>query len=185
MLRAEWEFRATTMTKIPPVHELRYLKIAKNYRELTGNLSCLGIDSDNIQEYSNHIYDCWFKLAEEHLDEAKKALLASSTRSIFSRSYYAAYNASKAMRYFANGTVSLKGDDHGKASVDLPDDLTNVADFSANITILYEYRLRADYDNWSDTFKNKTLTPNEAVEMAEEFVEAVRKYMSEKFGIPL
>lgn len=125
---------------------------------------------------------CWFGLAREHLDDAKSAVDGGCPRAAYSRAYYAAYNASKAVRYHANGIVSLKGDDHQKAG-ELPDDFPNVATWSARIPDLYQHRLRADYDNWTDTIKENTSTHTDCVTLAEEFLKECEQYLHNKFGI--
>jgi len=103
-------------------------------------------------------------------------------RSTFSRSYYAAYNASKAIRYIVDGAVSLKGDDHHKASSDLPDDFPDVDRWSGEVTKLYEHRLRADYDNWASTVGEHSLTAQQAMDLATEFVDRCRSYLSGRLG---
>jgi hypothetical protein len=170
------------MPKRPPVHETEFLKISRNHRELTNNLNTIGIQAPDVLEYAKQLSRCWFTLAEEHLREANAALAAHCQRAVFSRSYYAAYNASKALRYITKGAVSVKADDHAKASIDLPADLPNVAQWAQDITQLYEHRLRADYDNWSDTATNNTLTPANAIALARAFIDEVRAHVNQKFG---
>lgn len=154
------------MPKAPPIHEIDFIRLTANHAEFGAKLTRLAITSSVYGEYAKHVGDCWLSLAEEHLREAEVAARASCTRTAFSRAYYAAYNASKALRYLVNGVVSLKGDDHGKAAVDLPADLPDAASWSRNITTLYEHRLRADYDNWRDTASQNALQPSEAVQSA-------------------
>src|SRR5216683_2485248 len=101
------------MPKPPPVAELEFLKLIPNHAELTRKLQTIGVPALDVLEYAKYTCECWFRLAEEHLAEAKKANTMNCSRSVFSRSYYAAYNASKATRYIVQGIVSLKGDDHG------------------------------------------------------------------------
>jgi hypothetical protein len=170
------------MPKLPPVHETKFLKISRNHRELTNNLKTIGILAPDVLEYAKQLSKCWFDLAEEHLNEANAALAANCGRAVFSRSYYAAYNASKAVRYIAHGAVSVNADDHAKASAELPNDLPNVAQRAQEITQLYEHRLRADYDNWSDTATSNTLTPAEAIALAGAFIDEVRAHVNNKFG---
>jgi hypothetical protein len=55
----------------------------------------------------------------------------------------------------------------------------------AAITQLYEHRLRADYDNWSDTAANNFLSPADTVQAADAFVDEVRTYINAKFGMQL
>jgi uncharacterized protein (UPF0332 family) len=169
----------------PPIPELEFLKLSGNHQELANKLTKMGIPAPDLGEYAKHICQCWFRLAEEHLGEAKRALVGNCTRAVFSRAYYAAYNASKAARYIVQGRVSSKGDDHANASADLPKDLPNVAQWSQQITQLYEHRLRADYDNWSDTAANNFLTPADTVQAADAFVDEVRTYINAKFGMQL
>ena len=115
-----------------------FLKISRNHRELTNNLNTIGISAPDVLEYAKQLSRCWFELGEQHLKEANAALAAHCERAAFSRSYYAAYNASKAVRYIANGIISVNADDHAKASADLPNDLPNVAQWALDITRLYE-----------------------------------------------
>src|SRR5690606_23567879 len=100
--------------------------------------------------HAQHVGAAWFHLGDAHLAEAKSLLRLKSTphRAIYSRSYYAAYNASKSIRYLTMGFVSLKGDDHGKAA-ELPVDFPEKEKWAKAISTLYENRLRADYDNWT------------------------------------
>lgn len=124
-------------------------------------------------------------MAEAHLEEARKAHGASCSRAVFSRSYYAVYNASKAVRYIVRGVVSLNADDHGKASADLPDDLPNAASWAQQINELYQHRLRADYDNWSDTQTSFTLSPADCISVADTFLLEAKKYLNDKHGAQL
>jgi uncharacterized protein (UPF0332 family) len=142
----------------------------------------LGIPSPDVLEYAKYVCQCWFRLAEEHLAEARKALTAGCPRAVFSRAYYAVYNASKAARYIVRGRVSLKADDHGFASTELPTDLPNVAQWALEITLLYEHRLRADYDNWSATTNSYSFTPADTITKAEGFIDEVRTYINGKVG---
>jgi len=80
------------------------------------------------------------------------------------------------------GAVSLKGDDHQRAS-DLPDDFPDVAKWASAITDLYEHRLRADYDNWTSTRAELSLTPAATVVLAEEFIAKALSYLEGKYGI--
>jgi hypothetical protein len=95
------------------------------------------------------------------------------------------YNASKATRYVVRGIVSLKADDHTRAATDLPDDLPNVARWSQQITLLYQHRLRADYDNWCDTQANHSFDTAGSIALATEFLQEVRGYMNGKYGMSL
>jgi hypothetical protein len=171
------------MAKAPPIPELDFIKLTSNHAEFGSKLVKLAIASPEFREYAEHVCECWFRLAQEHLLEAQAANGASCGRTAYSRAYYAAYNASKAMRYMVNGAVSLRGDDHGRAAVDLPTDMVDMAAWSQNITILYEHRLRADYDNWQDSASQNTLSPVQAVQIADDFVKVAKGYLTQKFGM--
>jgi uncharacterized protein (UPF0332 family) len=174
------------MTKnVLPVHELEFLKLSQNYLELARKLSTLGWPTPDLTGYAQHVCAAWFKLGEAHLDEAQRILAMNCERACFSRAYYAAYNASKGVRYMVKGSVSLTGDDHNRASSDLPRDFPDVGQWAARIGKLYEHRLRADYDNWKTTASEHTLTASEAVTEAAEFIAAARNYLNTKCGITL
>jgi hypothetical protein len=132
----------------PSVEELRFIEITENHGEFCASLRSLGHNAaaESVEKNAVHVGFCWLRLGMEHLDEARAALVAIKRRSTYSRSYYAAYNVSKAVRYIVNGEVSLKGDDHHSAS-DLPGDFPDGDRWSTVITTLYEHRLMADYDN--------------------------------------
>lgn len=173
------------MSKKPPVNELEFLKLSANHLELARKLTTLGFSTPDLYQNAQYVCESWFRLGEEHLAEAKKLLFAGCPRSVFSRAYYAAYNASKGARYIAQGFVSLKGDDHGKASTDLPGNFPNVAIWASRISILYEHRLHADYDNWSNTVNEFILTPANAVDEAEAFINEARTYLNSECGMTL
>lgn len=172
------------MATPPPVSELEFLKLSGNHLELARKLSTLAFDAPQLVEYAKHVSQAWFRLAEAHLAEAKTMNLAAAPRAAYSRAYYAVYNASKAARYIREGFVSLKGDDHAKAT-DLPGDFPDVANWGMKIAELYEHRLRADYDNWSATGGSFTLGAAQAISRAENFVDETRGYLTSKCGMTL
>lgn len=167
----------TLMPEMPPVSERDFIKLSKNHMELARQLDTLKIEAPKLHEYAEYVCCCWFNLGMQHLEEAQKVLSVGCARAAYSRAYYAAYNASKAVRYLKSGWVSLKGDDHQRAGPDLPSDLPDVSKWSEIISLLLEHRLRADYDNWSDTFGANSVMPEEAVELAKSFVDAAYIYM--------
>lgn len=173
------------MRKALPIHEREFLRISANHREFARKLAALGFQSGDFDGFATQVCEAWFRLGEAHLAEARVLLKVGVHRAALSRAYYAAYNASKAARYLAQGLVSLKGDDHGKASTELPDDFPDLANWARRMTTLYENRLRADYDNWSSTSAEFTLTPEVAFREAEGFVEEVRRYLNTKYGVQL
>ncbi len=160
------------------------MKLTGNHAEFAENLRKLGETkaADGIRRNAFHVGICWLQLAIEHLQDADQALAANRDRAVFSRAYYAAYNASKAVRYIAGGWVSLKGDDHQKAS-DLPDDFPNIRKWAEMIPKLLEHRQFSDYDNWPSTAARHTLAPNEAFELAKQFLDDSKSYLHAKYGI--
>ncbi len=172
------------MRKFPPIDEREFLKIIRNHGELFRGLRTLDFaaTSSDLIDQAHHVGLCWLRLASEHLDDAKVALASHRDRSSYSRAYYAVYNASKTIRYVVDGVVSLKGDDHHKAS-DLPDDFPDVAKWASAITSLYEHRLRADYDNWTSTRTELSLSPADTVVLAEQFIAEALSYLRGKYGL--
>lgn len=172
------------MPKQPPIHELKFLKYVPNHGELGRKLSELQLAAPDLAEYARHVAKCWYRLAESHLDDAQKARAVNCERATFSRAYYAAYNASKAIRYLVNGAVSLKADDHQKAP-ELPDDFPTPDVWSEKITKLYENRLLADYDNWSTTASEHSMTQDQALNAARDLLHETRNYLNSKYGMSL
>lgn len=181
---AALRFRVSSLVKAPIVSELEFMKLTGNHGQFAESLRQLGEDraAERVQKNAFHVGICWLQLATEHLGDAEFALAGNRGRDVFSRSYYAAYNASKAVRYIVGGWVSLKGDDHQKAS-DLPDDFPNIRKWAEMIPKLLEHRQFSDYDNWSFTASQHTLSPNEAYKLAKEFLEDSKAYLNTKFGI--
>lgn len=173
------------MPKKPPISELEFIKLTSNHAEFARKLHVLTVASGDVAEYAQHVAACWYSLAVEHLSDARLALQENRKRATYSRSYYAAYNASKATRYVILGSVSLKGDDHAQAATNLPKDIPDIAKWSQIVTQLYECRLYADYDNWSVAVTVPPLTPEQAVENAEEFLKIIKTYAADKIGLVL
>lgn len=166
----------------PPVDELTFLKITANHNEFANKLQKLGWNNSQLNDYVQHVGVAWFLLGDQHLSEAEVMSQAGIQRATHSRAYYAAYNASKGVRYLVVGFFSLKGDDHGKAG-ELPDDFPDKVTWAKKIAALYENRLRADYDNWTSTTSEFTQTPADAVSQAKDFIKTSRDYLKMRFGL--
>jgi hypothetical protein len=169
-----------------PTDERRFLRSIRNHAEFRRNLADLSMTTD-LPLFDGTVVvitASWMKLADEHIADALAAHAAGRVRAAYSRAYYAAYNASKAVRYHVNGVVSLKGDDHQAAS-GLPDDFPDSDQWSKRVAALYEHRLRADYDNWSNTASENTLVPNDCISQAQQFLAECRNYLLNKFGVTL
>ena len=173
------------MPKAPPVAEPEFIRLTNNHAEFSRTLRTLNLQNEDVLEYAHHVAKCWYALAEEHLVDAKSALQNTRERAAYSRAYYAAYNASKAARYLVSGSVSLKGDDHKLASSSVPKDIPDVEKWSQTVTSLYECRLYADYDNWSNPAPSLPMAPGQAAEAAEQFLAAIRVYAAQKVGLAL
>jgi hypothetical protein len=169
-----------------PTDERLFLKGVKNHAEFGNLLKELALAHDQAAYDKKvvQVASCWFNLSQEHLKEARAAATSRCARSTYSRSYYAAYNASKAVRYLVYGQVSLRGDDHAKAS-ELPDDFPNLAKWTTMISTLYEHRLRADYDNWKNTLGEHTISPGDCISHAEQFMNDCAQYAKTKYGVTL
>ena len=166
----------------PAIPELEFIQLTRNHAEFAEKLRKLGLESAAklVAANARYVGLRWMGLGRKHLADAHEGLQSDSDRAAFSRAYYAAYNASKCVRYLVKGNVSLKGDDHGEAS-ELPDDFPEVDQWSQVITSLYEHRLRADYDHWRATGSEMSLSAAEAVDLAGEFLDAADGYIIQRF----
>jgi hypothetical protein len=162
------------------------LELLKNHAEFKATLVSLTMNGDlpTLDSHVNAVARKWFELARIHYTDALAADAGSNARSVYSRSYYAAYNASKAVRYVANGAVSLRGDDHRKVA-DLPGKFPDVDAWVSKLPLLYEHRLRADYDNWSDTASENVFTPADCLAMAAEFLDTAANFLLTDYGLTL
>ena len=119
----------------------------------------------------------WFRLAQQHMRAAHGFEgLPRAWRVVVSRSYYAAYNASKSVRFYVDGRVSLGSDDHKKVG-DLPEDFPDRGHWSNFATELRRDRNLADYDPWSHTRRELTYQPQDARIAVNQFVTACRDYL--------
>jgi hypothetical protein len=140
--------------------ERKALELVRNHAEFKATLVSLTMNGD-LPILDSHVHAVarkWFELARTHYIDACALDVRKNPRSVYSRTYYAAYSASKAVRYVVRGFVSLRGDDHKKVA-DLPNSFPDVDSWVAKLPLLYEHRLRADYDNWSDTAAESVLAP--------------------------
>jgi len=158
----------------------------QNHAEFKQRLTRLKLSSD-LATYDAAVAEItikWLKLAHQHKSELEKLDAGHAPRATYSRAYYAAYNASKAVRYQSKGIVSLKGDDHQKVA-HLPDSFPNVDSWTRSLTSMYEHRLRADYDNWTNTAVENTLKPEDCADLARTFVDACTEFLRVEYGIEI
>ncbi len=172
---------------MPGARDERYtLELLKNHGEFRATLTSLSMTSE-LTILDSRVFAVarrWFELGKMHYADGASLDPVTSPRSVYSRSYYAAYNASKAVRYVVRGFVSLRGDDQKKVA-DLPDSFPDVDAWSARLQLLYEHRLRADYDNWSDTASENQLSPMECLTAAAEFLSVCEQYLLSKYGVQI
>jgi len=164
--------------------ERRALELLKNHAEFKATLVSLTMNADlpTLESHVHSVARRWFELARMHHADARAADIRRHPRSVYSRAYYAAYNASKAVRYVVRGFVSLRGDDHKKVA-DLPSSFPDVDSWVAKLPLLYEHRLRADYDNWSDTAVENVLSPADCLAAAGDFLNAAEQFLLAEYGL--
>jgi len=171
-------------TKPGSTDERRALELLKNHAEFKSTLVSLTMNGD-LPILESHVYAVarkWFELARIHYVDAAAVDAAVNPRSVYSRAYYAAYSASKAVRYVVRGFVSLRGDDHKKVA-DLPSNFPNVDSWVSKLPLLYEHRLRADYDNWSDTAAENALGPTDCLAIAADFLKTAEQFLLADYGL--
>jgi hypothetical protein len=164
--------------------ERRALDLLKNHAEFKATLVSLTMNGDLpiLESHVHAVARRWFELARMHYADASAADAGVNPRSVYSRTYYAAYNASKAVRYVVRGSVSLRGDDHKKVA-ELPGSFPDVDSWASKLPLLYEHRLRADYDNWSGTAAENVLAPADCVAIAAEFLKAAEEFLLADYGL--
>lgn len=164
--------------------ERRALELLKNHAEFKATLVSLTMNGD-LPILESHVYAVarrWFELARMHYADASAVDAGVNPRSVYSRAYYAAYNASKAVRHVVRGFVSLRGDDHKKVA-DLPGNFPDVNAWVSKLPLLYEHRLRADYDNWSDTAAENVLAPPDCLAISADFLKAAEEFLLATYGL--
>lgn len=176
--------KAAGASKPTSTDERRFIELVRNHGEMRHQLTELAMVQDMaaLQHHVAAVAGCWFRLGEEHLAEARVCAKVPLARTVYSRSYYAAYSASKAIRYVVKGFASLRGDDH-RAVAELPDKFPNVDKWTARLTEMYRHRLFADYDNWRNSAAELSLTPDDTLQSAEEFIRECRKYLKDEYGV--
>lgn len=168
------------------MEELEFIREIANHREFCRKLAQLGLPDAEaaVRTQALTIGARWFLLGQEHLKEARLALRGGVRRAAYSRAYYAAYSASRSVRYIATGSVSLRGDDHQKAP-ELPGDFPEPTKWGPCITKLYQERLRADYENWRTPPTKFGINASTAVREAAAFVALCKRYLKSKHGVTL
>jgi len=158
----------------------------RNHGETRRVLRQLGVDDAALSVIEAKVAEqtrSWLRLGEKHLKSVRRLRKYNEEwRSVVSRSYYAAYNASKAVRYYVHGWVSLEGDDHKRVG-ELPDDFPDRQRWGQFLIELRDARNQSDYDPWPNTYRTLPVKPLDAVLGADEFLSEARAYIKSRGGL--
>ncbi len=116
-------------------------------------------------------------LAKRYYHFARKQS-SPNWRQEISRLYYAAYNASRAVRLYVSGDYSTDVRDHQKYER-LPDDFPNRAQYVNQIAVLRTDRNICDYEHAS-TASDLALGSTKSTELVEAFLNDVMTYLAGK-----
>jgi len=114
-------------------------------------------------------------LASDHLAAARSSK-GPHWRTRVSRAYYAAYAASRAVRFYVTGGFSSEVEDHKKVA-ELPDDFPGLADWNDALTQMRHDRNLADYDAWPDCREKLNKPPLDTFDLASRFVQEAKRYL--------
>lgn len=121
------------------------------------------------------------KLAKNHLNFAKSIENKSGSalwRQKVSRSYYAAYTASKALRLAVKGDYSQEGSDHQRIN-QLPNSFEKKALWENVLTQFRSDRNLADYDHLKKSIDLEH-TPAKYLSYSENFYKSVEQYLHDE-----
>ena len=150
-----------------------------NPRKVKGNLSSI-LDKAALDRIETEIEKnvlALLDLAKRHYNFARKQSNPNWRQKI-SRLYYAAYNASRAVRLYVSGHYSTDVRDHQK-SEKLPDDFPNRAQYVNKIIVLRTDRNICDYDHAS-TASDLLLGSTKSTELVEAFLDDAVIYLAGK-----
>jgi len=156
-----------------PILELgNHAKARQILRQLAGAL--------DFGWYDAAVFDVarrWVLLGECHLRNAKaRAAKPREWRALVSRTYYAAYNVSRSVRYVVTGSVRLDVKDHQEVG-ELPDDFPDRALWSTFLVDLRKDRNLADYEPWKDMRMGLSHRPSESVRKVAVFIRTAKAYL--------
>jgi len=168
--------RRDILTKKPEILELgnhaRVLRILKSH----SGRSNVRWYHDAVRNVAHH----WFLLASQHLRVARQLVSEPRVwRTVISRSYYAAYNASRGVRYLVKGSVKLDASDHQDVG-DLPDDFPQRPAWSTFLTEMRKDRNIADYEPWIGMRSTLSHPPSVSVTRTDEFLRESKAYLRAK-----
>lgn len=161
------------MTKRPQILELgNHAKILQVLKHIAGRSNLNWYDA-RVREAARH----WFLLAAQHLRIARRlSSRPRDWRAVVSRSYYAAYNVSRSVRYLVHGFVKFDGSDHTIVG-DLPADFPQRASWSTFLVDLRKDRNVADYAPWTGMLSTLSQLPEFSLDRVEQFVKESKQYL--------
>jgi hypothetical protein len=149
--------------------------VAELRKQLVGILSARSVRALDAEIKVNVIQ--LFKLGDEHYRFAS-TLHNLHWRQIISRSYYAAYNISKAVRLMVNGSYSKETKDHENVG-QLPDDFPNKNTYANRLRILRDDRNLCDYDHTA-TEGDLAFPVADYLKLVDDFIIDTRKYLKSR-----
>jgi hypothetical protein len=161
------------MTKKPHILDLgNHGKVLLLLKQMAG-----GADLSWYDQEVHAVARYWLLLASQHLRVARHLLAKPRDwRALVSRSYYAAYNSSRSVRYIVRGQIRLDGEDH-QAVGDLPADFPSAVAWSSFLTELRKDRNIADYDAWPGMRGSLSLEPSVSFSRTEDFIKLSKVYL--------
>jgi hypothetical protein len=165
-----WTVVAMTTLRTPHI-----LRASSNVRKLRENIShildegALGRIDSEIQRNVKQI----FALGENHYQFGQQH--SANWRQAVSRSYYGAYNVSRAIRLFVSGAFSTDVKEHQKFH-DLPDDFPKRSTYANQLKILREDRNLCDYDHTAEE-GDLIIGLAESLGLVAEFIVDARSYL--------
>lgn len=118
-----------------------------------------------------------FRLGRNHLAFAK-SVDRKNWRQIISRTYYGAYNMSRAVRLMVKGDYAEDVKDHQRFD-QIPGDFPSQATYANRFDLLRADRNLADYDHQAQE-SDLSISPDDAIMLAEEFSKDAVNYVKGK-----
>jgi hypothetical protein len=155
------------------------LRASANVRRLRDNLVTV-VDATAISAIDAEI--CTnvaqlYALGLSHYHFATRQNIRSWRQKI-SRLYYAAYNASRAIRLCVTGDYSTDSTDHKKIGA-LPEDFPNKSMYANRLEVLRDDRNLCDYDHTA-SLPDLVVGVDDAVELVEQFLDDAQNYLKRR-----
>lgn len=154
-----------------------HLLLAGNPRKIINNLKGLvevGAISALEQEVDRNVRQM-IALGRSYLRFAQGQPKGPYWRQVVSRSYYAAYFTSRAVRLYVDGHYTTDSSDHQKIGT-LPKDFPSVNEYSVVFPVLREDRNICDYDHTA-TAKDLTYKSSETLSRVNRFLKDATLYL--------